>query len=129
MDTFLHHPPALAHVLLVEDEESIRAMLAEEFSSHGLIVTEAADADEAWNILEAGAGVDLVFSDIRMPGSMNGTELMRRVRRNFPHIKRVLTSGNPGPDNMPELGRFLQKPYRLETAARMALDVLGLPCA
>jgi CheY-like chemotaxis protein len=118
-------PVMRAHVLLVEDEEIIRLLLAEELRSHGLEVIQAASADEAWDVLESGTEVDLVFSDVAMPGSMSGMELLRRVRGAFPHIKRVLTSGNPGPENMAELGLFLQKPFRLETAAIITLSALG----
>ena len=126
MDTIEFQSLKPAHVLLVEDEEIIRILLAEELSSHGLAVTQAASADEAWDMLEAGAAIDLVVSDAAMPGSMNGMELLHRVRGVFPHIKRVLISANPGPDNVAELAPFLQKPFRLEAVARMALGVLGI---
>jgi len=67
-----------------------------------------------------------MFSDIHMPGSMNGVELAKRVREAFPEVKLVLTSGNPGPKNISELATFVTKPYRLEAAAQLALRSLGL---
>jgi CheY-like chemotaxis protein len=116
----------MAYVLLVEDEPLIRVLLAEELREVGLHVIETSNADEAWSYLEAGGEVDLVFSDMAMPGSMSGVELMKRVRDAYPGIKRVLTSGNPGPGNISELGLFLPKPYRLDMATRMTLNILGL---
>jgi CheY-like chemotaxis protein len=117
------------HILLVEDEVLIRALLAEELRDLGLAVVEAANADEAWAFLQAGGRADLVFSDVTMPGSMNGVELIRRVKAQYPEVKAVLTSGNAGPDNIDELGVFLPKPYRLEAAAKLALNSLGLLAA
>jgi two-component system, response regulator PdtaR len=117
------NPP---RVLLVEDEPMVRALLAEELRNHGLSVVEAADADEAWAYIQAGGLVDLVFSDVTMPGMMNGIELVRQVKAQYPQIKTILTSGYAGPVNIAELGIFLPKPYRLEIAAKMALQSLGV---
>lgn len=64
------------HVLIVEDEVLIRAPLAEHLREAGFNVIEANTADEAWSCLQTGMPVDLVFSDIRMPGSMDGLELV-----------------------------------------------------
>ncbi len=121
--------PAPATVLLVEDEPVIRLLLAEALRGTGLRVAEAGNADEAWSYLEAGGVAHLIISDITMPGSMNGTELLRRVSEGYPHIKRVITSANPGQSSLAAFGHFLPKPYRLETAAQVALDMLGLPAA
>jgi CheY-like chemotaxis protein len=113
--------PAAPAVLLVEDEPLIRALLAETLRGAGYVVIEAADADEAWSYLtSAGGGVDLLFSDVTMPGSMNGVELVRRAKTAFPDIAAIITSGNPGPENIAALGIFLPKPYRLDEAARVA---------
>jgi CheY-like chemotaxis protein len=117
---------ATPYVLLVEDEVLIRALLAETLRGAGLCVIEAANADEAWDYLQAGGQADLLFSDIQMPGSMNGVELARRVRERFPGVKLLLTSGNPGPKNITEVAPFLAKPYRLDAAAALALRQLGL---
>ncbi|MDE2240393.1 MAG: response regulator [Rhodospirillales bacterium] len=113
-------------MLLVEDEPVIRMMLAEELRSVGLRVVEASNADEAWSFLQAGGRPDLVVSDIAMPGSMDGAELMNRVMTVYPLIKRIITSANPGARNIFELGVYLPKPYRLEAATKLALDILGL---
>jgi CheY-like chemotaxis protein len=118
--------PGTSSILLVEDEVIIRALLAEELRARGVSVIEAASADEAWAYLQAGGKADLVFSDVTMPGSMNGVELVRRVHEKFPDVKTVITSGNPGPTNIREIATFLPKPYRLEAAANLALQSLGI---
>jgi CheY-like chemotaxis protein len=118
------NPPS---VLLVEDEALVRALLAEELRNHGLLVVEAADADEAWAYLQTGGHVDLVFSDVTMPGAMNGFELVRRVKAQYPQMKTIVTSGYAGPVNIADVGVFLPKPYRLDIAAKITLQSLGVP--
>src|ERR1700722_15673597 len=117
------NPPSL---LLVEDEALIRALLAEELRNHGLSVVEASDADGAWAYLQTGGHVDLVFSDVTMPGLMNGIELVRRVKAQYPQVKTIVTSGYAGPVNIGDVGVFLPKPYRLEVAAKITLQSLGV---
>lgn len=112
--------------MLVEDETLIRALLAEELRNLGLRVVEAATADEAWSYLSAGGQAHMVFSDIAMPGSMNGVELVRRIREQYPEMKAIITSGNAGPNNFSSLALFLPKPYRLDAAAQLTLKTLGL---
>jgi len=115
-----------AQVLLVEDEVLIRSMLAEELRAAGLRVIEAGNADEAWDFLITGGRPDLVFSDVTMPGSIDGLELTRRIKSAYPAVKIIITSGNPGPRNISEYGFFLPKPYQLDRAAAMTLASLGL---
>ena len=67
--------PTPGHVLIVEDDVLIRVLLADELRDAGLRVIEAANADEALSIFEAGAQVDLLFTDVQMPGSIDGVEL------------------------------------------------------
>ncbi len=114
-------------VLIVEDEVVVRALLAEELRAAGLSVTEAANADEAWAFLKAGGEVDLLFSDVRMPGSMDGIGLMELVRQHFPDIKIVMTSGNLGPRNLGSIDKFLAKPYLISKAVAIAMAALGMP--
>jgi len=121
-----HAPPSQASILLVEDEVVLRSLLAETLRAAGFTIVEAANADEAWAYLQAGGKADLVFSDVTMPGSMNGVELVRRVHEKFPDVKTVITSGNPGPTNIREIATFLPKPYRLEAAANLAPQSLGI---
>lgn len=88
-------PPRAAqgHVLLVEDEEEVGEFIQQMLANLGLKVTRVATAKAALGALANGRDIDLVFSDIMMPGGMNGVELARRIRAHAPHIPVVLTSG------------------------------------
>ncbi|HVJ31953.1 MAG TPA: response regulator [Terriglobia bacterium] len=103
-------------ILLVEDEVLNRWLFAEELRAAGFRVIEAGSADEAWAYLMTGGKADLVFSDIVMPGDMDGRELCKRLNDKFPAIKIVLTSGNSGPMSDVKYERFLQKPYHFDHA-------------
>src|SRR5262249_3795334 len=83
---------AQATILLVEDEVLVRMSLADQLRRAGYTVFEASSADEALDLLHSN-GVQLVLSDIRMPGRMNGVELARAIRAQYPQIKIVLASG------------------------------------
>jgi CheY-like chemotaxis protein len=112
------------HVLVVDDDVLIRALMAGLLRGAGLHVVEAANADEAWNYLRSGAPVDVLFSDIEMPGSMNGGELAHRAREREPGIEVILTSGSKGARFVKGF-TFLPKPYRLGQALAVVLDALG----
>lgn len=80
----------------------------------GFLVLEASTADAAWTVLERDPRVDLLFTDIDMPGSMDGLALAGRVAKRWPHIGLVVTSGRFAlrDADLPDDGRFLAKPYR-----------------
>jgi two-component system, response regulator PdtaR len=113
-----------AHVLVIDDDVLIRALIAGLLRSAGLCVVEAGNADEAWSYVQSGAPVDLLFSDVEMPGSMNGGELAHRVRERDPGIEVILTSGSKGARFVKGF-TFLPKPYRLGQALAIVLDALG----
>lgn len=118
--------PVPASILLVEDDVVIRALLAEELRAAGISVIEAANADEAWAYLRAHEGaVDLLFSDVSMPGSMDGIDLMKRVRAAFPKIQILITSGNLGPLDLNAFDGFVQKPFSFSHAVAVAARMLG----
>jgi CheY-like chemotaxis protein len=100
-------------VLIVEDELLLRMNAVDMIEAAGFEVVEAANADEAIEILEARRDIGVVFTDIQMPGSMDGLKLVRAVRGRWPPIKIVATSGHVGvaQTDLPEGGRFLPKPY------------------
>src|ERR1700722_19630594 len=79
----------------------------------GFEVLEAANADEAIEILESRSDIRVVFTDIHMPGSMDGLKLAHAVRNRWPPIKIMVTSGREivAQDDLPEGGRFFAKPY------------------
>ena len=100
-------------VLIVEDEFLLRMDAAQVIGAAGFEVIEAANADQAIAFLEARPDISVVFTDIQMPGSMDGLKLARAVRGRWPPIKIIATSGrlNIGELDLPEGGRFLPKPY------------------
>ncbi|HEY1735796.1 MAG TPA: response regulator [Methylovirgula sp.] len=112
-------------VLVIEDEVLIRIAVAEELRAAGLHVIETVNADEAWDYFKAGGQVDLIFSDVAMPGSMNGLEFAKRIRDKFPAIPIVLTSGNAHYATE-KFGRFLPKPYVFEDAVKVIREALNL---
>jgi CheY-like chemotaxis protein len=99
-------------VLVVEDDFLIRICAVEMIEAE-FDVVEAASADEAIEILEARLDITVVFTDIEMPGSMDGLKLVAAIRGRWPPIKIVTTSGIVGVRkvDLPEGGRFLPKPY------------------
>jgi CheY-like chemotaxis protein len=82
-------------VLIVEDEFLVRIDAADMVRAGGFEVVEAADADEAIEILETRSDIAVVFTDIQMPVSIDGLELARAVRGRWPPIKIIATSGRP----------------------------------
>ena len=100
-------------VLVVEDELLIRTDAVDMLRDAGFDVIEAVNADKAIMILEGGSTIDVVFTDIQMPGSMDGLKLAAAVRNRWPPIKIVATSGvlKVGEDDLPAGSRFLPKPY------------------
>jgi len=116
-----------AKVLLVEDEPLVRMLLADELRAAGLTVIEAGAASEALSFLAVAAPVDLVVTDIQMPGDMDGLELAELIRRDHPDIPVVLTSGAPPPVNLSRVGSFLMKPYALAEAVEVVVASLPRP--
>ena len=100
-------------VLIVEDEFLLRMDAADIIAAAGFEVVEAENADQAIEILEARRDITVVFTDIQMPGSMDGLKLAAAIRGRWPPIKIVATSGRPGisRDDLPSGSRFLRKPY------------------
>jgi CheY-like chemotaxis protein len=99
-------------VLVVEDDFLIRICAVEMIEAE-FDVVEAGNADEAIEILEARLDIIVVFTDIQMPGSMDGLKLVAAIRARWPPIKIVATSGfvDVRKVDLPEGGRFLPKPY------------------
>jgi len=101
--------PAL---LLVEDEILIRVLVAEALRAAAYEVIEAANADEAIDILRTASPVDVVITDVRMPGSMDGLDLARTVRTVRPEVRVIVASGHaPSESAAPISDVFLRKPY------------------
>ena len=106
MDTFLTNQSPI-HVLVVEDELFSRLHAVDLIERAGYAAVEAANADEAIAILEARKDIRIVFTDIDMPGSMDGLKLSHAIRKRWPPIELILTSGLVM-TNYPSVGDFSQ---------------------
>jgi CheY-like chemotaxis protein len=115
-------------VLVVEDEVLIRLVISDNLRSEGLMVIEAANADEALIILQSDNSVELLFTDVQMPGSMDGLGLAEQARRMRPEIRVLITSGRtPRWPTQNFADGFFGKPYDVarvveKIAALLAAD-------
>ena len=109
----------MALVLVVDDEALIRFAAADFVAAAGHEVIEAEDADEAIRILESRTDIEVVFSDVSMPGSMDGLQLLQVIRDRWPPIRLVLTSGKALPNGakLPTGAVFVPKPYEYSALA------------
>lgn len=114
-------------VLIVEDDFLIRMNAAEMIVAGGFKVVEAGNADQAILILENRLDIAVVFTDIQMPGSMDGLKLALMIRRRWPPIMIIATSGlvDVKQNDLPEGGRFLQKPYSREQIVRTLRELMS----
>jgi CheY-like chemotaxis protein len=117
-------------ILVVEDDVLIRAATAQYLRGSGFDVLEAVNVDEAVKILQATKAVRVVFTDVRLPGSRSGIDLLEIVRRDFPHAKVLFTSGIVKADELAdtEIG-FIRKPYFLFEVERQIKALLGAPAS
>jgi two-component system, response regulator PdtaR len=121
---------AAATVLVVEDDALIRMDAAQELRSAGYNVIEACDADEALAVLEARIGVDVLLTDVNMPGSRDGLALARIVRRQLPHARIIVMSANRYAWEGGLVDASVMKPYTVPellaaVAALLAVDRSG----
>lgn len=107
----MHDPAPVARpgrVLVVEDDVALRFVVSEVLRDGGLTVIEAASGDEALDYLRGDPHVDLVFTDVHMPGATDGLALAARIHETWPDIQVLLTSGRHHPDHPVP---FIAKPY------------------
>jgi two-component system, response regulator PdtaR len=105
--------PAPTTILVVEDEVLVRMLIADQLRNAGYSVIEAADADEALALLAHTLNVNVVLSDVQMPGSLDGAGLARIVRSKYPALKILLTSGHSAAVDAVEHDGFFAKPYNV----------------
>ena len=111
-------PASAAHVLLVEDDDEVAALSIEMIEHLGYAATRVAGATAALGALAHGRAIDLVFSDVMMPGTMNGVALAREIGRRRPGLPVLLTSGYAeAARRQTEDLLVLDKPFRLEELA------------
>lgn len=113
-----HAAPAV--ILVVEDTEDLRSSVAEYFRIVGFDVVATENAGDALAAIDSGIHVNLVFTDINMPGAMDGVGLARWLSVNRPLLPIILTSGEARPElarSAPHC-RFVRKPYSLDALER-----------
>lgn len=123
----LYHPVVPTVVLVVEDEMLLRMRAVDMVEDAGFTPVEAVDADEAVAILESRSDIALLFTDIQMPGSMDGLKLAHTVRERWPPIKIILVSGQLKPANLdiPTDSRFFGKPLEAKDMIAEMQNLIG----
>ena len=113
-------------VLVVEDEPLLRLFASDMIEEAGFEVLQASDASDALVTVQDRLDIRVVFTDVNMPGGIDGIMLAIRIRERWPAIQIIITSGRPWPEAavVPQDIVFFQKPYRrdrvLDTVRRMA---------
>ena len=119
--------PASPVVLVVEDEILIRMDVVDQLAALGYILIEASCAREALDALEGESPVDILFTDVDMPGAVDGLMLARQVSQTRPEIGIIVTSGkSAGQDGLPQGARFYPKPY-VPSAVHAAIQEMLTP--
>lgn len=107
-------PAPTGAILVVEDEILIRLDTADYLRNRGFAVVEASNAHEAIEILGSGVAISLVFTDVRMPGSLDGVDLAKHIVSNYPGVHVMITSGHVRAEDVPPgLPAPITKPYSL----------------
>jgi CheY-like chemotaxis protein len=127
--TFVQSGKRSESILIVEDNHDVRAFASDALRDYGFNVLEAADASEALRVLESKASIDLLFTDIGLPG-VNGRELVGMVQRKHPNLRILFTSGYaqmPSPTSSRWLSEIplLSKPFTRSQLYDKVLQVLG----
>ncbi len=117
-------------VLIVEDEPLIRIDAVDMVADEGFAVCDAPNAAKALVLLETRGDIGILFTDVDMPGEMDGLDLARMVRKRWPHIAIIIVSGHTSPTDaeLPNGGVFFSKPYLWATilkALHRADDRIG----
>lgn len=121
------NPAPLPNVLVVEDEMILRMRAVDIVEDAGFRSVEAVNADQAISILESRSDISLLFSDIQMPGSMDGLKLAHAVHDRWPSIKIILVSGQVKPSDAetPADSRFFRKPLGVEEMTTQLQAMIG----
>jgi CheY-like chemotaxis protein len=116
-------------ILVAEDDEHVRETVVAMLTDLGYRVLKAKDAQSALSIIESGMPIDLLFTDVIMPGPMKSTEMARKARERMPHLAVLFTSGYAedafsGSDSLNDSIELLSKPYSREALARKLRHML-----
>jgi DNA-binding NtrC family response regulator len=114
-------------VLVVEDELLLRMRAVDIVEDAGFTPLEAVNADDALALLESRSDINLLFTDIQMPGTMNGLKLAHAVHERWPSIKIILVSGQVTPNeaDRPANSRFFEKPVEVQKMIAELQDMIG----
>jgi two-component sensor histidine kinase/CheY-like chemotaxis protein len=123
----MHRSAVPPKVLVVEDEMMLRMRAVDIVEDAGFTAIEAVNADEALAILESRSDIELLFTDIQMPGSMDGLKLAHAVHERWPSIKIILVSGKLTPTDAekPILSRFFGKPLDVKHMIAEMQEMIG----
>jgi CheY-like chemotaxis protein len=110
--------------LVVDDEPLILMGTVDMIAHEGYAVVEATTADQAFRFLCKHPSLQLLFTDVQMPGQLNGFDLAHVVAERWPSIRVIVTSGGaqPGPGDMPENATFIHKPFTPELVHQVLRD-------
>jgi DNA-binding NtrC family response regulator len=127
MEQLQSHSPRA--VLVVEDDPFVRLDAVDIVTDAGLKAYEAGDADEAIRLMEAHDDIGVLFTDVEMPGSMNGLKLAQAVHRRWPPVAIIIASGQLRlyDNDMPDESAFFAKPYCAEQIAGKLQEMVGRP--
>jgi CheY-like chemotaxis protein len=118
--------PKAPAVLIVEDEQLIRMLAADAFTEAGFLVFEAEHAAAALLVLAGAANIHLLFTDVNMPGMMNGIDLAEQVTAATPELLIIITSALPTQRPIDHLSAaFMLKPYDIQGVCRTAKALLA----
>jgi CheY-like chemotaxis protein len=122
-------PKRMPIVLVVEDEPIIRMGALDFVSAAGFEALEASNAEDAIRILEARSDIHLVFTDVGMPGAMDGVKLAHYIAGRWPPVKLVVASGNmiDEQSELPAGAKFFCKPYHNSVIVEALVEMLSPP--
>ncbi len=109
--------PKERNILVVDDDETVRDSLASVLQREGYRVFQAESGEQGLGVLKENSGIQLLISDFKMPGGMDGVEFLKLVRERHPDVLRIMLTGEPDPQiiirsiNEGEVYRFIKKPW------------------
>lgn len=123
METAEFEKLAIPIALVVDDDPLILMDTADMIADEGYAVVEAKTADQAYDFLDRHSSLQLLFTDVQMPGELDGFDLARVVAERWPHICVVIASGeaDPGPGDIPDNAAFISKPFTAELVHQLLL--------
>ena len=117
-------PSAHVLVLLVDDEPAVRLVACDSLEEAGFEVVQADSAGAALDVMHKRSDVGVLFTDVNMPGDLDGLDLAELVHQRWPAIKLVVTSGRALARTVPDTGHFIAKPYSLRKMTDLISEII-----